>query len=180
MTTETRGNGNHHAAGTGVASYLTTPQFHAGKLPVTELMTTDVVSVPQNVGVREFVKVMLEQDLHRMPVVDDDGKLVGIISRSDLMAHGIALDEAYEPRTVPISPGLLPGGMRAQVRNLDTATAQDVMSPALALEPTATVAQAAELMVLQHVHGLPIVSKERRVVGWVSALDVLGWVAGLV
>ena len=48
----------------------------------------------------------------------------------------------------------------------------------LTVTPETTIAHAAELMAVHRVHGLPVVEK-RKVIGWVSTLDILSWVAGL-
>ena len=52
---------------------------------VSGLMTTPAVTVRQDDAVAVAAKLLEEHHLHRLPVVDEDGKLVGIVSRSDLL-----------------------------------------------------------------------------------------------
>ena len=49
----------------------------------------------------------------------------------------------------------------------------------LSVREDATVSRAAELMVSRHVHGLPVVARDGGLVGFVSTMDVLAWLAGL-
>ncbi|MEW5850630.1 MAG: CBS domain-containing protein [Myxococcota bacterium] len=126
----------------------------AAHTPVVQLMSREVVTVREDQRVEEAQRLMLDKELSRVPVVNEEGTLAGMLSRTDLLRHQ------------PIKKG-------ARV-------SQVMMRSTLRLRESATVAQAAELMALQHVHGIPVVSPEGRVVGMVSALDVMGWVAGLI
>jgi acetoin utilization protein AcuB len=53
------------------------------QLTVKKLMTRDVVTVKKDVTVEEAARLMVDQDLSSLPVVED-GKLIGIVSKSDL------------------------------------------------------------------------------------------------
>ncbi|BAA29380.1 IMP dehydrogenase [Pyrococcus horikoshii] len=57
-----------------------------GKL-VKELMTKEVITVPESIEVEEALKIMIENRIDRLPVVDERGKLVGLITMSDLVAR---------------------------------------------------------------------------------------------
>ncbi|EME55044.1 CBS domain-containing protein [Amycolatopsis decaplanina] len=50
-----------------------------------ELMTTPAITVAQDAGVDEAIRLMEDHRVHRLPVLDDDAKLVGIVGRSDLL-----------------------------------------------------------------------------------------------
>ncbi|ACJ17375.1 inosine-5'-monophosphate dehydrogenase [Thermococcus onnurineus NA1] len=52
---------------------------------VREVMTRDVITVPEDIAVEDALTLMVENRIARLPVVDGDGKLVGIITVSDLM-----------------------------------------------------------------------------------------------
>nr|AAZ32124.1 CBS domain protein [uncultured euryarchaeote Alv-FOS5] len=52
---------------------------------VSDVMTKDPASVHMNDDVEKAADIMLEKNVHRLPVVDDDGKLVGIVTRLDLL-----------------------------------------------------------------------------------------------
>lgn len=54
------------------------------KLTVKKLMTKDPVTITKDTTVEEAARLMIDQDLSCLPVVDEDGKLVGIVSKSDM------------------------------------------------------------------------------------------------
>lgn len=51
---------------------------------VDEVMTTDVVTIGKETTLREIARIMVEKKINRLPVVED-GKLIGIVSRADLV-----------------------------------------------------------------------------------------------
>ncbi|MEM5815274.1 MAG: CBS domain-containing protein [Candidatus Aenigmatarchaeota archaeon] len=56
-----------------------------GKLKVKDLMTKRVFCVKPEDTIEEAARIMSEKDVKRLPVVDEEGKLIGIISRSDIL-----------------------------------------------------------------------------------------------
>ena len=54
------------------------------KLKVKDLMTKDVVTITEDTTVEEAARLMVDQDLSCLPVVDEEGHLVGIVSKSDM------------------------------------------------------------------------------------------------
>jgi CBS domain-containing protein len=122
----------------------------AAHLPIATIMTREVVCVCEDLGVPTF----LERGLHGAPVLDSDGELVGFISMADIVEAGFAAEDIAH------------------------ATVRDLMMPtAISLEETAPISMAAALMSFEGVHRLPVVSHRGRVVGILSALDVMRWLA---
>lgn len=113
--------------------------------PVTFVMTRTVRTETPDLPVDELSRVFLEEAISDAPVVDPDGRRIGMVSKTDLI--------------------------RARCRGTlvdDIMTAQ-----AIALPEDATVSQAAALMACERIHRVLVVSNEGRIVGVVSALDVL-------
>lgn len=54
---------------------------------VKDLMSSPVIKVYEDDEVRKVVNLMLDRRINRVPVVDEEGKLKGIIARSDILAH---------------------------------------------------------------------------------------------
>jgi CBS domain-containing membrane protein len=54
--------------------------------PVESMMTTDVVSVRESTHVSELVPLMTDRGFRHLPVVDGDGRLVGMVTRGELIA----------------------------------------------------------------------------------------------
>ncbi|WP_037305820.1 CBS domain-containing protein [Amycolatopsis orientalis] len=57
-----------------------------------ELMSRPAITVSRDAGVDEAVRLMEDHRVHRLPVVDDDAKLVGIVGRSDLLRGFLRTD----------------------------------------------------------------------------------------
>jgi CBS-domain-containing membrane protein len=62
-----------------------------------DVMVSPVITVPQSCTVREVAKTLVEHGISGVPVVDDQGKLVGIVSEGDLMHRS----EAHTGRKRP-------------------------------------------------------------------------------
>ncbi|MBT9140199.1 MAG: Hypoxic response protein 1 [Dehalococcoidia bacterium] len=71
--------------------YLENPQRIVNDLKkmtatkVAEVMTSKVYTVKENASMEDIATIMVERQVNRLPVVGQDGKLVGIISRQDLV-----------------------------------------------------------------------------------------------
>jgi CBS domain-containing protein len=55
-----------------------------------DIMTTDVITISPDASVKELAKLLSDHGISGVPVVDSDGKLVGIVSEGDLM-HRVEL-----------------------------------------------------------------------------------------
>jgi CBS domain-containing protein len=135
---------------------------------VADVMTTAVVAVPPSAPVPEVASTLSEAAVRAVPVVADQGDLLGVISEADLMAT-IAATEPVErrrwrPRHVHRGVPVARPGAR---------TAGDLMSAVLVtIDPDATVAAAARLMREQGVNWLPVVA-DSRLVGVLGRSDLL-------
>jgi CBS domain-containing protein len=147
--------------------------------PLADIMSKDVFCVRADVAADAVRQVMVERGFGGVPVVDADGKPIGIISRADLLR--VERDQAETEEAVPVSAqpqehddlGLGPG---FHVLEPARVTAGDVMSPlVLTLHESSNIGQASSLMAYEGVHRLPVVSDDGCVVGILSSLDVLRW-----
>jgi CBS domain-containing protein len=100
------------------------------------------------------------------PVLDNDNKVVGVVSEADLLAK-----EALEYSTSGVAGGILHGRERAKAAAV---TAADLMTkPAVTIGPDEPVSRAARLMYSRKVKRLPVVDDRGRLVGIISRADVL-------
>ena len=151
----------------------------AASTPVSLIMTREVISVRTGTAIDSVVELMLQRGLSRIPVVDGTGKPVGIVSKTDLIeeSHDRGDDGVQAPRLRRFDKWVEPRGFHEEAPppNVD-----DVMTATVITVPEgASVARVAELMVSRHVHGIPVVTRKGELTGFVSTMDVLGWLAGL-
>ncbi|WP_181809157.1 CBS domain-containing protein [Streptomyces shenzhenensis] len=130
------------------------------------VMVTDVVTAGYGTPFKELVRLLEEHRVSGLPVVDEDGKVIGVVSETDLMLHQTRDPEHDHAR-------LMGRARRAAVKSSAT-TASGVMSaPAVTVRSDATVTEAARLMAAHRVERLPVVDGQDRLVGIVTRGDLL-------
>lgn len=147
---------------------------------VTEIMSRQVKTVRADMSLEAAMEVMISSEIGHLPVLGDDGELVGILSKTDLVREHLINGETGEVdvqllarRGVRYSPG---PGFHEDPDAVKTVS--DLMSTRVqTVHADATIAEAANLMARLRVHGLPVVSKKNALVGFVSTFDVVDWVA---
>jgi len=150
--------------------------------PVSAVMTTEVFAVRPNVGLEALTELLFERGFGGAPVVDEDGRPIGVVSRTDVLNHGFAAGdtgEAMAPGT-HVSRGhyqvQLGPGVHAEPPPDDSVA--DVMTrAALAVPENAPIAQAAALMAGRGIHRALVVSDDGRLSGIVTTSDIVRWVA---
>ena len=136
---------------------------------VTDVMTRKVVAVHTGASFKEIAATLRERRVSAFPVVDDDGRVIGVVSEADLIAKE-ALEGGYESHPGPLS-GLL---HRRDLEKARGATAGELMSrPPVTVQPDDLVSHAAQLMHDRRVKRLPVVSADGKLVGIISRTDVL-------
>ena len=127
-----------------------------------DIMTTPVHTIGQHAPVEEAADLLAAASVTALPVLGDDGGLVGMVSEGDLLAHRVPRDPtAHMLRT----PG--------QGTRLGPAVVRDVMSAhPVTTTPDADVADVADLMLRHDVRSVPV-TDGRHVVGIVSRRDIL-------
>jgi CBS domain-containing protein len=125
---------------------------------VREVMTSPAVTVTPYTTAQEALRLLDECHITALPVVDDDGIVVGVVSEADLLAL-IPDGQQSDP--------LLPVGAAATRRVRDLMT-----RPAVTVDADSQVVEAVELMRSTVVKSLPVVLN-RRIVGVVSRSDLV-------
>ena len=135
---------------------------------VKDLMTTQVVTVGPATPFKELVARLAEQRVSAVPVVDDAGRVLGVVSEADLL-----LKEEFPDPDADI-PLFWTKRRRLEREKAAGSTARDLMSVALvSITPDATVAEAARRLHTANIKRLPVVDERGRLVGIVSRGDLL-------
>ena len=133
------------AAKLGSSKYESMP---ASRLHISSVMVKDVFTVPETMQLDEVAKLMLDNGIGSVPVIDDDGKMVGIVSKADFvtLAVGIAFDKI---------------------------TVKEIMTKDLTVvSPTERLVHARRLMIEDHVGRLPVV-EDGELVGMLTSKDLM-------
>ena len=134
---------------------------------VTSVMTARPVMATETTGFKEIASLLAEHRISALPVVNEVGRLVGVVSESDLL-----LKETFD--SLDHSHLLESSHKRRDRAKAEALLARDLMtSPALSIGPSAVITEAARLMHDKNVKRLPVVDENGRVVGIVTRGDLL-------
>jgi len=143
-------------------------------LKVKDIMTKEAITVGPDDEVWKAASLLLENHINGAPVVDEEGRLLGILCQSDLVAQQRSFPL---PSVFTLLDGLIPlRGYEKQQREVEKMSAitvaQAMTQKPVTLSPEDTVEKAATIMVEKKLYTLPVV-EEGRVVGVVGKEDVL-------
>ena len=134
---------------------------------VADVMTTNAVAVRANASFKEIAARLREHHVSAFPVIDNDDRVIGVVSEADLLPKE-ALEAGYEGHR-----GFSGLRHRTEREKAEGVTAADLMSrPPVTIGPLDLVSHAAHLMYDHRITCLPVVDRER-LVGVISRADVL-------
>ena len=120
---------------------------------VVDLMTTEVIAVSRDTGLREAARLMFRNRVSGLPITEPDGTLIGIITEADFLRLEVERQE----------------GARDQV-----ATVGEVMSiGVVTIRPEMEIYEAAKIMAVQEVKRLPVVDDDNRLLAVISRADIV-------
>ena len=138
---------------------------------VRDVMTTSVLAVQPDTPLKEVARLLVEQRISGLPVVDEEGRVVGVVSEADLLVK--------EQDPGALEPGPLDRifGESEEHRQLrakvEARTAGDAMTaPAITIDPSRSLHQAAGVMIERRVNRLPVI-EGGRLIGIVTRADII-------
>jgi CBS domain-containing protein len=138
---------------------------------VAALMSTNIVSVLPSTTLADAVRIMIANRVSGLPVLESDGRLVGMITEGDLLRRTELESEGKQPSWLKVF--LMPARVAADYVATHGRHVSEVMTPnPIAISPTTDLAEVARLMLHKHVKRLPVL-EAGRMVGIISRSDVL-------
>jgi CBS domain-containing protein len=137
--------------------------------PVHDVMSREVHPVRPDTPLAEAVELLLDKVYRTLPVVDENGRVIGILTDGDLLKRAklLAISAQRELTQAEVRQEL------DQIRQSGPAVG-DIMTPKpVTVTPETTIAQAINLMVERDVKRLPVVDDSGKLMGMVSRVDVL-------
>lgn len=144
-------------------------------LKVKDIMTMKVITVSPDTEIVKAARLLLENRINGMPVVDSDGHLVGILCQSDLITQQKKLPL---PSVFTLLDGFIPlispKNFEKEVQKIAASTVAQAMTrrPLVVVSPETDIEEVARLMVDKKLHTLPVIEGDK-LVGVVGKEDVL-------
>lgn len=138
--------------------------------PVAKIMQTDVIVIDQSANLETIISTLASNSVSGLPVVDNDGHVVGVVSEKDIftMLSGEDGSSFWD-----VLSGCLHSN-RCLMKSIASATTREFMtSPAITVERSASVRDAMELCRTNKINRLPVVDITKKLVGIVTRTDIL-------
>ena len=151
-----------------IATFNSIAEVRAG-----DLMRLEVVAVSQTMTLREAAERMSEAHVSGAPVVDSEGRCVGVLSASDFMRYIVS-----NPADVEVPEPFVCAWQFDEATTRGSEMVMNRMSKRLVMcHAEAPIRDVARMMQDARVHRVVIVNDDRRPIGVVTSMDILGVVA---
>ncbi len=138
------------------------------RVAVSDVMTRDVVSVMKEYDIHEAARLLSENKVSGLPVVDRDDRVLGVVSEADILSTaGMREGHTFRDILRHILGEPLPGRKSGNIVG-------DVMSaPAITTGPDADIREVAKILDDRRIKRLPVVDGGNRLVGIISRADIV-------
>jgi len=142
---------------------------------IKDIMTKQVITVGEDDTVDKCANLLITYNLSGLPVIDDDGKVKGIVTEGDLIRRAAKIDG---PATLEVLGGIIylesPKKFMEEIKRSMANIARDIMTKnVISVNPDKTIEDAATLLVQKNIKRLPVIDKEGNLVGIVSRKDIM-------
>ncbi len=139
-----------------------------------DIMTRDVVTVTPDTDILQAAKRLLENHFNGLPVVDQEGRLLGILCQDDLI---VQQKQVPLPSVFTLLDGMIPlfsgKQMEKEVEKMVAMKVSGAMTPnPRTVDPETSIEEIATIMVRKNIHTLPVLEKGK-LVGVIGKEDVL-------
>lgn len=146
---------------------------------VAEIMTTDVITVSPETSLQSAIQILAERDISGLPVIDNQGNLVGVISETDLTWQATGVDT---PPYIMLLDSVIylqnPTKHNQEIHKALGQTVGEAMSnQPITVGQNQLVREAARIMHDKKVRRLPVIDEESNLVGMITQGDVIKMMA---
>ncbi|NLT34905.1 MAG: CBS domain-containing protein [Gaiellales bacterium] len=144
-----------------------------------DIMVAPVITIGTGATVRELARILSENNISGVPVVDEENKLLGVVSEEDLIVQDA---ELHFPHYIQVFDGVIflesVHRFEERFRKAFAAKVEDVMTKEpVTVGPGATLRDVATLMADRDVNRIPVLDEEGHVLGIIARGDVLRGIA---
>lgn len=144
-------------------------------LKAKDIMTSPVTTLTPGQEIMDAARILLERHINGAPVLDEDGMIVGVLTRDDLITQQ---KEIPLPSYFVVLDALIPikslGQVEREAEKIAATTVEHAMTAdPVIVSPDTPLAEIAELMVDKKVHTIPVQDESGELVGVIGKEDVL-------
>jgi CBS domain-containing protein len=144
-------------------------------LKVKDVMTKDVITVTPDMDIISAARILMDNHINGAPVVDEDGVVLGILCRDDLISQQ---KELPLPSFFVVLDGIIPltstKHIEKEVEKIAATNVEHAMTPdPTFVSPDTPIEEVAHLMVDKKIHTIPVQDEDGRLVGIVGKEDIL-------
>jgi CBS domain-containing protein len=141
---------------------------------VADVMTRDVITVTPETPLRELAQILSEKHINGVPVVDDQGNVLGVVSETDLVKQNKPL---HIPTVFVLLDSVIPlenpWRLQKEFKRLTATTVGEIYSkPAVSVSPETDLSEVAQIMSERKLYTLPVL-EGGKLVGVVGKEDVI-------
>ncbi|HKZ16905.1 MAG TPA: CBS domain-containing protein [Geobacteraceae bacterium] len=139
-----------------------------------DIMTTDVITVKKETTIRELAELFTTRRIGSIPVVDDEGNMIGIVSESDLIEQ----DKNFHiPTVISLFDWIIylesEKKFEKELKRMTAQTVGDIYTEEVeTVSPDTPVNDIADIMSSKKIHSLPVV-EGKKMLGIVSRIDLI-------
>ena len=139
-----------------------------------DVMTRDVITVTPETTLRELADILAARKINGVPVIDDDGTVVGVVCESDLVDQNRPL---HIPTVFVILDSIIPlenpWRLEKEFKRLTATTVGEIYShPAVTVEPGTDISEVAQIMSEKKIYTIPVVDRGK-LVGVLGKADII-------
>ena len=144
---------------------------------IKDIMTQDVITVNPTTSVHKLAELFVEKNIAGAPVIDDSGKLLGIVKEEDIVYK----DKKIDPQTfMDLTMGVLTFAIdryKEEIKKIKASKVIDIMRKNITVvSPGMAVEEAANMMIEKQIYYFPVV-EANKLVGVITKKDIVRSIA---
>jgi len=140
-------------------------------MKVKEIMTKDVTSISPEMNAKEALNLLLKMQISGLPIIDEKNKLVGMFTEKDILRNILP---SYIEKVGRFVYEDNPKVIRKKFQDLkDLSVSKLMRKDVVTVEEDTSLCEVARLMLTQKVRRIPVLNKEKKVVGIVAREDIV-------
>lgn len=140
-------------------------------MKVNEIMTKEVISVKPEDNAKDALAILFKMQISGLPVVDSQGKLAGMFTEKDVLKNILP---SYIEKVGRFIYEENPKSIKKKFTDLVNLSVSQLMrKDVITVEEDTSLCEVARLMLLEKVRRIPVLNKEKKVVGIVARIDIV-------